>query len=143
VSVSYQISDKRGDAILVVRVEEDTVEQAEAAFAAATGLAGLGAAYESFGTPNPVAAVPAAAIVTRPAEAWGNPPVQPMVPAAAAPAQNYGTPPAGQQQPPVCQHGAKLYKTGTGKNPPYREWSAWFCPAPGTDPTQCPKEWIR
>ena len=145
-SIKFQISDKRGDAILVVVSEADTVEQAESAFAAAVGLAGLGGAYESFGTPNPVAALPAAAMVTRPAqEPWGNPPVQPMqqyqqapqLPAAAAPA------PAGAPGPaPVCQHGSKLYREGTSASNG-RAWKAWFCPAPGNDPTQCAKEWLR
>jgi hypothetical protein len=141
-SVTYQISDKRGDAILVVKVEHADVEFAEAEFAKAVGLAGLGSAYEGFGIPNPVAAVPAAALVTRPAqEPWGQPPVAPMVPAAAY--QQPAAAPAGAPgAAPTCQHGTKLYKTGTSpKNG--REWSAWFCPAPGNDPTQCPKEWLR
>lgn len=144
-SVKYQISDKRGEAILVVASEADTVEQAEAQFAAAVGLAGLGGAYESFGTANPVAALPAAAIATRPAqpEPWGQPPVPPMAaqpyqPAAAVPAAPAGAPgPA-----PVCQHGQKLYREGTSAANG-RAWKAWFCPAPGNDPTQCAKQWLR
>jgi hypothetical protein len=141
-SVTYQISDKRGDAILVVKVEADTVEQAEADFAAATGLAGLGTAYESFGIPNPVAAVPAAAIATRPAytppaEPWDQPRQAPQLPAAAAP-QAGGAPGAA----PVCQHGTKLYREGTSASNG-RPWKAWFCPAPGNDPTQCAKQWLR
>jgi hypothetical protein len=143
-TVRIQISDKRGDAILLVTVEGDTVEQVEADFAAAAGLAGLGAAYEGFGIPNPVAAVPAAAIVTRPAQQdpWGQPPVQPMVPAAAT--QQYPqAAPAGAPGPaPQCQHGQKLWRTGTSASNG-REWKAWFCPAPGNDPTQCKKEWVR
>lgn len=145
-SVTYQISDKRGDAILVVKAEFPTAEQAEAEFAKATGLAGLGTAYEGFGTPNPVAAMPAAAMATRPQEQWGNPPVAPMqqqyqqapqMPAAAAPA------PAGAPGPaPVCQHGQKLYREGVSQANG-RAWKAWFCPAPGNDPTQCAKEWLR
>jgi hypothetical protein len=142
-SVTYQISDKRGDAILVVKVEEPTVEQAEAAFAAAVGLAGLGTAYESFGIPNPVAAVPAAALATRPAQdPWGQPPVPPMVPAAATPQYQQPAPAGAPGAAPVCQHGAKLYRSGTAQATG-REWKAWFCPASSSDSTQCPKEWIR
>lgn len=139
-SVTYQISDKRGDAILVVKVEEATVEAAEAAFAAGVGLAGLGAAYEAFG--NPVAAVPAAAIVTRPAaDPWGQPPVPPMVPQAAAPQYQQPAAPA-QGQAPTCQHGVKLYREGVSQSTG-RAWKAWFCPAASSDPTQCAKDWIR
>jgi len=142
VSVIYQISDKRGDAILVVKVEDDSVERAEAVFATAVGLAGLGSAYEGFGIPNPVAAVPAAAIATRPAaEPWGQPPVPPMVPAAAAP-QQYQQPAPAPGGAPTCQHGTKIYKTGTAQATG-REWKAWFCPASSSDPSQCPKDWIR
>lgn len=147
--VTYQISDKRGDAILVVKSEFDDAETAESEFAKAAGLAGLGVAYENFLGLNPVATVPSITQLTRPQaeyppaqEPWGQPPVQPyqagppMPAAAQAPAQ--GAPgPA-----PVCQHGTKLYRTGTSATNG-REWKAWFCPAPGTDPTQCKKEWLR
>jgi hypothetical protein len=139
-TTTFQISDKRGDAILVVKVEHEIAEQAEAEFAKATGLAGLGTAYEGFGIPNPVAAVPAAAIATRPAaEPWGQPPVPPMVPAAAAPQYQQPAPAPGGA--PTCQHGTKLYKSGTSQAG--RDWKAWFCPASSSDPSQCPKEWIR
>jgi hypothetical protein len=142
VTVRYQISDKRDQAILVIDVTEDTVEAAEATFAAAVGLAGLGTAYESFGTPAPVATIPSITQLTRPQEQWGNPPVQPygqapQMPAAAAP-QGGGAPGAA----PVCQHGAKLWREGTSASNG-RPWKAWFCPAPGNDPTQCAKEWVR
>jgi len=135
-TVRYQISDKRDQAILVIDVTEDTVEQAEATFAAAVGLAGLGTAYESFSIPNPVAALPAAAMLTRPqapaqGDPWGQPPVPPMPAAAAAPGAA-----------PTCQHGTKLYKEGTSASNG-RPWKAWFCPAAGTDPTQCAKQWLR
>jgi hypothetical protein len=141
-TVSYQISDKRGDAILVVRVEEATVEQAESAFAAAVGLAGLGNAYESFGIPNPVAAVPAAAVATRPAQdPWGQPPVQPMQYAPQVP-QAAVQQPAGPTPPDPCQHGAWLYREGVAQATG-RPWKAWFCAASSSDPTQCQKKWIR
>lgn len=138
----YQISDKRGDAILLVTSEADTPEQAEADFAAAVGLAGLGGAYEFFQKELPVATVPSITQLTRPQESWGNPPVPPMqqapqMPAAAAP-QGGGAP----GQAPVCQHGTKLYREGTSASNG-RAWKAWFCPAPGNDPTQCKKEWLR
>jgi hypothetical protein len=83
-----------------------------------------------------VAALPVQAVASqRAAEPWGNPPVPPM-PAAAAPAG--GAPgPA-----PTCQHGTKLYREGTSAANG-RAWRAWFCPAPGNDPTQCAKQWLR
>jgi hypothetical protein len=43
---------------------------------------------------------------------------------------------------PTCQHGTKLYKEGTSASNG-RAWKAWFCPAPGNDPTQCAKQWLR
>jgi hypothetical protein len=141
-SVRYQISDKRDQAILVVDVTADTAEEAEAEFAKATGLAGLGSAYESFGIPNPVAAVPAAALVTRPAEPWGNPPVQPMQQAPQMPAAAFAGGGGAPGPAPTCQHGTKLYKEGTSASNG-RPWKAWFCPAPGNDPTQCAKQWLR
>ena len=149
-TTTFQISDKRGDAILVVKSESNSPTEAEADFASAVGLVGLGSAYEAFGA-YPSATVPSISQLTRPqapaaAEPWGQPPVPPMqqqyqqapqVPAAAAAA------PAGAPGPaPTCQHGTKLYKTGTSASNG-REWKAWFCPAPGNDPTQCAKQWLR
>lgn len=137
-SVRYQLSDKRDQAILVIDVTEDSVELAEATFAAAVGIAGLGSSYESFSIPNPVAAVPAAAMLTRPQQdAWGNPPVQPYQQAPQMPAAA-----AAPGAAPVCQHGTKLYREGTSASNG-RPWKAWFCPAPGNDATQCAKDWIR
>jgi len=144
-TVRIQLSDKRDQAILLVDITADTVEQAEAEFAAAAGLTGLGSSYESFGTP-PAATIPAITQLTRPQqqpEPWGQPPVPPM---ASQPYQTAAAPlaaPAGAPGPaPQCQHGTKLYKTGTSAANG-REWKAWFCPAPGNDPTQCAKEWLR
>jgi len=160
-TTTLQLSDKRGDAILLVKVEVDdlagqALEQAEAAFAAAAGLVGLGAAYEAFGAAPP-ATVPAVTQLMRPTgqpaqDPWGVPPVPPMQqPQYQQPAPQQYQQPQQQYQPapqmpaaaaPVCQHGTKLYREGvSAKNG--REWKAWFCPAPGTDPTQCAKEWIR
>lgn len=141
-TIRLQISDKRGDAILVVKVEDAVAVAAEEQFAAAVGLAGLGTAYEGFGA-SPVATVPAITQLTRPqlpaaADPWGQPPVPAYQPAAAPLAAPAGAPgPA-----PQCQHGTKLYKTGTSASNG-REWKAWFCPAPGNDPTQCAKDWLR
>jgi len=42
-------------------------------------------------------------------------------------------PPSG----PSCQHGPRVYKTGTSAK---GAWTAWFCPAPKGDPTQCKAE---
>lgn len=149
-TTTIQLSDKRADAILLVKVEVDDglapLEDAEERFAAAVGLVGLGAAYEAFGAAPP-ATLPSITQLTRPqpaaAEPWGNPPVAPYQP----PAQQYQQPaPAAPQMPgaaaPQCQHGTKLYREGIGKQNG-KPWKAWFCAAPGNDPTQCPKEWIR
>ena len=137
-TTTLQISDKRGDAILLVKVEAPSdapIEAVESAFAAAAGLAGLGTAYESFGL-APAATIPAITQLTRPAqEPWGNPPVQPMVPAAVQ-----------QQQPataagPVCQHGPKTLISSKPGAP--KPWQFWGCNARQDDPTKCEKEWVR
>lgn len=88
-----------------------------------------------------VAGLPARAIAAQPAQdPWGQPPVQPMQPQVPAAAyQQQAAPAAGG---PACQHGQKIYKTGTAQATG-REWKAWFCPASSSDSTQCPKEWIR
>jgi hypothetical protein len=66
-------------------------------------------------------------------QAWGNPPVAPyqapQAPAAAAPVGG----------PPVCQHGPKQYKTGTGAKGP---WAFWGCTARSDDATKCDKQWV-
>lgn len=146
-TTTIQISDKRADAILLVKTEGDfdtPVEVLEEHFAAAAGLVGLGQAYESFGAAAP-ATIPSITQLTRPQpqaqEPWGQPPVAPYQPQPQQYQQPQPQMPASAA--PQCQHGTKLHKTGKGKNPPYRDWAAWFCPAPGTDPTQCPKDWIR
>jgi hypothetical protein len=124
-STRIQISDKRGDAILLVTTEGEVPEQVEAEFAAAAGLLGLGTAYESFGIPNPVATVPAAAIVTRP-----------QVPAAAYQQQAPQAPaaPGGK----LCdRHGLPMqYKSGSTNG---RDWAFWGCTGPSND--RCDKVW--
>jgi hypothetical protein len=44
-------------------------------------------------------------------------------------------------QPPVCFHGPRTYRSGTGKNG--KPWQAWMCPSPKGTPGQCEPEWIR
>ncbi len=58
-------------------------------------------------------------------------------PAPAAPVAAAGPPGAGA---PICPHGAKTYKTGTGAK---GAWSAWMCPTPKGTPGQCKPEWIN
>jgi hypothetical protein len=145
VTTKFQISDKRGDAILLVSVEvPDGTDPAllgvfEEQFAAAVGLVGLGASYEAFGVAAP-ATVPQATQVTRPAPAyhepsdppgWGQPPVPPMQ-------QPQSQPPAAAR--PSCQHGPKEYRHGTTNG---RDWAFWGCVARQGDPTKCEKEWVR
>lgn len=56
----------------------------------------------------------------------------------AGPAPQWATSaaPAANAQPPApqCNHGEKVYRTGTGSKGP---WRAWFCSAAKGDPTQC------
>ena len=47
----------------------------------------------------------------------------------------------GQGPAPTCKHGARTFKSGTGRNG--REWKAWFCPAPKGAPDQCDPEWVK
>ena len=61
--------------------------------------------------------------------------------AAAAPVTG---PPSKQTAPPSgsvvpsCGHGARVWKSGTGKKGP---WSAWMCPAPREDSSRCEPVW--
>lgn len=142
-TTTFQISDKRGDAILVVKTEGIDPDATYQAFAAAVQDGGLDNSLGSFGQglvqavtnaqPLTVPPVYAAAGQQPPAqEPWGNPPVPPM-PAAAAPAGPVGGPP-------VCQHGPKQYKSGTGAKGP---WAFWGCTARSDDPSKCEKQWVR
>lgn len=178
-TTTLQISDKIGEAIFVVKVENPDPTVAYTEFAAALSAIGnveaevtltrLSAVLARNGgqpEPAPVSTVGdplAAAVATAQAafpgaqvvqqqQPWGNPPVPPFQPPQGVyqPVGTIPVPP--QQQPapqmpgaaaPVCQHGPKQYREGVGKNPPYRPWSAWFCPAGQNDPTRCEKEWIR
>lgn len=162
-TTTIQLSDRKGEAILLVKVEVDDLNslalgEAEATFAAAAGLVGLGAAYESFGN-APAATIPSITQLTRPPappqdDPWGTPPVPPMQPQPQqhqyqqpapqyAPQQQYAPQvPAAAGGAPGCQHGTKEFISGISpKNG--KEWKAWACPARREDPTKCEKEWIR
>lgn len=146
-TTTIQLSDKRADAILLVKVEVDSgapLEAAEEEFAAAAGLVGLGQAYESFGAAPP-ATVPGITQLTRPqpADPWGQPPVAPYQPPAQQAAPQYAPSPAlPSAAAPQCQHGVKEYISGTSQKTG-KPWKAWACPARRDDPTKCEKEWIR
>lgn len=168
-TTTFQVSDRNGDAIFVVKSENPDPAIAYSEFA--TALAAVGsqeaeatlsrlagvfgkATPTSSSVANPLAAAQATAMAAFPGavpqgqDPWGNPPVPPFQPAAAPqlPAAAAAPPFQPQQQAgsaPVCQHGPKEYITGTSKNPPYREWKAWACRADRNDPSKCEKEWIR
>lgn len=64
-------------------------------------------------------------------------------PAASAPPFAQGTPapaaaPAQTTPAPMCQHGKRTWKTGSGAK---GSWYAWFCPAPKGAPDQCAAVW--
>lgn len=92
---------------------------------------GLMAAAKGLGA-RPVAVQGDAA----PAQAgWGAPAqAGPTAPAPSAPAPQAPAAPG-----PVCQHGARVFRSGTGKNG--KPWSAWFCPTPKGTQGQCEPEW--
>lgn len=142
-SVSYQLSDKRGDAILVVKAEGPAEHQDAiySAFGAAVQDAGLDSALQSFGT-SLVAAVATAQPLVQPQEAWGQPPVAPYQPAPAQPAFQPQAQPQvpGAVNAPGCQHGQKVMVTGEKNG---RTWKAWGCPADRNNPTKCGLEFIR
>jgi hypothetical protein len=122
-TIRLQISDKRGDAILLATVDGDDPVAVEQDFAEAVALAGLASSYEAFSQPAPTYQQPAsngqAAQNVRPL-------TQPQAPAAAGA--------------PTCQHGTKVYKSGEKNG---RAWEAWACPARSSDTTRCGFEWIR
>jgi hypothetical protein len=135
--IKIQLSDKRGDAILLVAAEGDAegVELLEDGFARAAGLVGLGSAYESFGAPAP-AAVPAATALTR----SGPPPVPAAAQRQPEPWEQPQQQPAQDPSVPSCQHGPKTYKSGTTNG---RAWAFWGCNGRSDDPTKCEKQWVR
>jgi hypothetical protein len=129
-TVRFQISDKRGDAILLATAEGDDPIAVEQDFAEAVAVAGLAASYEAFSQPAPAYQQPASLGQARAnvVQAFNNPPTPPL-PAAA----DGGAPPS-------CQHGTKVYKSGEKNG---RQWEAWACPGRSSDPTRCGFEWIR
>ncbi len=69
--------------------------------------------------------------------------VEEMFRATAAAAPVAGPPskqaaPFGDSAVPSCNHGARVFKSGTGKKGP---WSAWMCPAQREDPSRCEPIW--
>lgn len=151
-SVSFQISDKRGDVILVVKAEGpgEQSDQVYAGFAAAVQSAGLDASLDAFGNlPGAVANVqavfPTASVTAAagPPAPWGNPPVPafqptPQLPAAATPPPARG---GGKVQNGSCVHGPGTYRES--KPGATKTWTAYFCPAPKGDPNQCEPEFQR
>lgn len=148
-TVTYQLSDRRGEAILLVKAEGpgEQSDQVYAGFAAAAQSAGLDASLEAFGNLPGAVSVATAILGGQPVpqlpqlQPWGQPPV----PAYQPPAQPYQQPPmpAAAQQvqaAPQCQHGTKVHRTGSNDR---GTWNAWACPAPKGDPTQCKFEFIR
>jgi hypothetical protein len=124
-TIKYQLSDKRGDAILLASAEGDDPAVVEQDFAEAVALAGLANSYEAFARPPAAPPQYAAPASIGQAVVNAQPLAQPQVPAAAAP---------------TCQHGQKQYKSGDKNG---RKWEAWACPARSSDPTRCGFEWIR
>ena len=135
-TTTFQISDKRGDAILLVKTEAASAGEAYQEFGAAVQDAGLDTSLNAFGTGLVQAVASAQPLIGAQGQTWGQPPVpayQPPMPAAAAPQAAPGGAP-------VCQHGPKEYKSGVGAKGP---WAFWGCKARSDDPTKCEKEWAR
>lgn len=135
---TYQLSDKRGDAILVVKLEAPDNVDASVIYTRFVELlseAGIQAAADAFDGTTQAAVAAAAPLVApaaaRAAESWGNPPVpamaQPQVPAAAGGGK-------------ACdRHGIPMtYKSGETNG---REWAFWGCNGPSND--RCEKVWAK
>jgi hypothetical protein len=115
-TVKFQLSDKRGDAILLVSAEDSDPGAAYQSFRIAAEDAGLNPVVEAFSQPGVVGqAIAAATAITAPAPA-----------AYAAPAAVPGAP--------VCPHGAMTRRTGTNAR---GAWVGYFCPSPKGTPDQC------
>lgn len=140
-TVTYQASDKLGDAIFLVKAEHEDAGQAFGDFAHALSLVGnqqaeaiLGRLEATFGrqagaAPEPLAQAAATVARTFP-QAQPLAASTPPLPAAAG----------GPGVAPTCQHGQKQHKSGVSAKGP---WQAWACPARSSDPTRCEFEWIR
>lgn len=135
-TTTFQISDRRGEAILLVKTEGLDPDATYQAFGAAVQDAGLDGPLNGFGTGLVQAVTNAQPLVGAQGYVQQPPPQQyaPQVPAAA---QGYAAP-AAQPGTGVCQHGAKTYKSGTTNG---RDWAFWGCNARSNDPTKCEKEW--
>jgi hypothetical protein len=130
-SVTFQLSDKRGDAILLVKAEGPgaEVDAIYSAFGAAVQDAGLESSLAAFGT-GLVQAVAVAQPLTQPQGYVQQPAVQQYAQPApqAAPAMPGAVLPS-------CQHGQKKIvrsKPGSSKT-----WVALGCVAGQNDPTKC------
>jgi hypothetical protein len=116
-TTKFQLSDKRGDAIILVSAEDTDPGVAYQSFRVAAEDAGLNEVVLSF---QNAPAAPAA--YSAPAPAY-----------AAAPA----APPAGVPGAPRCNHGPRTRRAGTNQRGP---WVGWFCPSPKGTPDQCKAE---
>lgn len=130
-TIKYQLSDKRMDAILLVTAEHEDADVAYNLFRAGVEDLSLTAALAAFGQPGPTAAAVHAVTQAFPTAAI-QPVHPPQLPAAAG-----GAAPGGA---PSCQHGVKQMKTGQNDR---GEWRAWACPARSSDPTRCKFQFIR
>lgn len=158
-TVTFQISDKRGDAILLVKAEGpgDQVDAIHGGFVTAAAAVGLQASVDAFDSlPGAVATVQAAfpnAMTTiRPGPtsapvygeapaSWGQPPVPPFQP----PAQPQAPAPQRSGQTKVsgghCIHGPATPRQSKPDAP--KQWRGYFCPQPKGAPDQCEPEFIR
>lgn len=151
-TTTYQLSDKAGDAIILVKVEAPdgvSPETAFGVFAEALQHAGLDGALDRYNQRQLAGAVAVAAPLTQAEpEPWGNPPVPAFQPAPnqgyvqQAPPQQPQLPAAAQPSAPFCTHGQRVFISGISQKTG-REWKAWACPADRNDPSKCDKEWIR
>ena len=136
-TTTFQISDKRGDAILLVKTEGFDPDATYQAFGAAVQDAGLDGSLNTFGQGLVQAVTNAQPLVG--AQGYvQQPQYAPQVPAAA---QQYAQPqqaPAQQGGGKSCQHGPKTYKSGNTNG---RDWAFWGCNARSNDPSKCEKEW--
>lgn len=138
-AVRFQLSDKMGDAIILVTAEAETVDEAELQFATAVGYIGRGQVYDAFAKGQTGPAVTTVTNVFPGAQVQETPAHRPPSPQAGS---HY--PPAEPQMPaaatPTCQHGQKVWKEGEKNG---RKWKAWACPAGQNDPTRCAFQWVR
>lgn len=120
-SFKYQYSAKTPSGAML-NVRADTPEEFIQALTAALSAVPQQAALESALTAGSVVG---AAGVVAPAQ----PASRPLPPRPAA-----ANGPAPDPQVQNCMHGQRTFKSGTSAK---GAWSAWFCPAPKGDPSQC------